>query len=271
MRCSFELDRNDPIYFAGERIKGRALLTTKSTLSFYQIFILFVGEGKVRFRACDKGESAHVVFRGRQIFVDTQTNVIQSRTLPAGTHTVSFDISVPSDCPTSVVTEFGKIWYEIKLCILKVGAHNIHKFKKPLTVLQPSNLNMRPELLIPLIQEDIQDFCCWRCVSGSVLLTLTIPFGGYAPGQKIPFKLEVDNQSSRRDLVGMKMRLKQIFKLKANDPKHYSYKVEHFVAESYQKAKVLRLSKRIIEGTLTIPPVPPSSRNNNDIISAPFH
>ncbi|XP_016953695.1 arrestin domain-containing protein 17 [Drosophila biarmipes] len=269
MRCSFEFDRSDPIYFSGETISGRAVLTTKSELSVNEIFLLFVGEGKVRFQDVrELSLTGHEVFRGRQTYLSTRTNVNESGTLPAGTHTFPFSTFLPPDCPSSVVSEYGKIWYEIELCI-GLPDRQSKIFKKPLTVLQTYNLNMSPLLLIPLVHEDIKHFCCWHCRSGPVLSTLTIPFGGYAPGQKVRFNLEVDNQSSRRDLVGMEMRLKQVYKLQAQTPALHSYEEEHIVAHSYQKAKVLRLSKREIEGTLTIPAVPPSSRESN-IVSVSY-
>ncbi|XP_017081823.2 arrestin domain-containing protein 3-like [Drosophila eugracilis] len=262
MRCSFEFDRSDPVYYSGETISGCVNLTTKKEYIVNEIFIIFEGQGKVRWQ--DQRElslTGQEIFRGTQTYLDTRINVLGSGTLPVGTHTYPFSITLPVDCPSSIVMEFGKIWYEIKVCIdHQEPKHKV--FKKPLTVLQMYNLNMSPQLLIPLVHEDYKHFCCWHCRSGPVLSTLTIPFGGYAPGQNIRFILEVDNKSSSRDLVGMYMQLKQTYKLQAQNPEYLAVEKGHILAQNYQKAKVLRLSKKTIEGSLAIPAVPPTSLND---------
>jgi len=116
------------------------------------------------------------------------------------------------------------------------------------------------------MREDIKHFCCWPCRSGPVLSTLTIPFGGYAPGQKIHFILEIDNQSSGYDLEGIEVKLKQIYTFQAQTPRHKTREKEHSLSQSCQEERVLRLSKRIINYTLAIPSVPPSTRTEGHII-----
>jgi len=116
------------------------------------------------------------------------------------------------------------------------------------------------------MREDIKHFCCWPCRSGPVLSTLTIPFGGYAPGQKIHFTLEIDNQSSGYDLEGIEVKLKQIYTFQAQTPRHKTREKEHSLSQSCQEERVLRLSKRIISYTLAIPSVPPSTRTEGHII-----
>ncbi|XP_001953283.3 arrestin domain-containing protein 3 [Drosophila ananassae] len=255
--CTFEFDRRDPIYYSGETINGRAILNTTSTKSVNEVYILFEGEAKVRWDE-RKSKTYHgrtryytEYYRGRHTYQSSKTTVFGSGDMAPGTYTYNFSIPLPLECPSSMVTK-----YQWKF-------NNI--FKQPLTVLQTYNLNMNPELLIPVVREDIKYFCCWPCRSGPVLSTLTIPFGGYAPGQKIHFTLEIDNQSSRSDLDGIEVCLKQNYKVTADSPYHKSRDKEHRLNESNQVERVLRNSKKVINGTLDIPAVPPSSRNDGII------
>ncbi|KAH8304953.1 hypothetical protein KR018_011661 [Drosophila ironensis] len=269
-QCTFHFDRPQPIYYSGETINGRAVLTTSSPKSVNEVYIQFEGEAKVRWSErrtrTRNGQREHYSehFRGKETYLSTRTNVFGSGELPPGTHTYSFAISLPLECPSSVVMQYGKISYEISVVIDRQWRFN-NKFTQPLTVLQTYNLNMSPQLLMPLVREDIKHFCCWPCRSGPVLSTLTIPFGGYAPGQKIRFTLEIDNQSSGNDLDGISVCLKQKYKFRAQTPHHKTREEEHRLNETFKGERVLRLSKRIIDGILDIPAVPPSSRNQGII------
>lgn len=113
---------------------------------------------------------------------------------------------------------------------------------------------------IPIKNEDIKYFCCWPCSSGPVMSTLIIPFGGYAPGQAIKYKLEIDNQSTGYDLEdGVELKLKQVYKFVAQTPHHKTRYHTNTLAHTEQGMQCLRLSKRLIEGALVILPVPPTS------------
>ncbi|KAH8369146.1 hypothetical protein KR009_002747 [Drosophila setifemur] len=272
--CSFELDRPEPIYYSGETITGRATLTTTENKSVNEVYILFEGEAKVRWEErrtrTQNGKTHHYTeyFRGKHTYLNTRTNVFGSGELPAGTHTYTFCIALPLECPSSVVQKYGKITYEISVVIDRQWRFN-NIFKQPLTVLQTYNLNMSPELLVPLVLEETKYFCCWPCSSGPVLTTLTIPFGGYAPGQKIRFTLEIDNQSSGYDLDGIEVCLKQTYVFRAESPHHKTREKVYRLNETGHGEQVLRLSKRVINGILAIPAVPPSSRNSG-IISVSY-
>ncbi|KAH8280918.1 hypothetical protein KR054_004485 [Drosophila jambulina] len=273
--CLFELDRPEPIYYSGETINGRAVLTTTSEKNVNEVYILFEGEAKVRWderkTRTQNGKTHHYTeyYRGKQTYLNTKTTVFGAGTLPPGTHTYTFCIPLPLECPSSVVQKYGKICYEISVIIDRQWNFN-NVFKQPLTVLQTYNLNMSPQLLMPLVREDIKYFCCWPCSSGPVLSTLTIPFGGYAPGQKIHFNLEIDNQSTGYDLDGIDVRLKQTYKFRAQTPHYKEREKEVTLNQSCQGEQVLRLSKKIINGSLAIPPVPPSSRNDGGIITVSY-
>ncbi|XP_034116067.2 arrestin domain-containing protein 3 [Drosophila albomicans] len=268
--CVFEFDRPNPIYYSGETINGRISLRTTSSKSVNAVYILFEGEAKVRWEerrtrtVNGKSQSYTEHFRGHESYLNTRTNVFGEGELPPGTHTYTFCIPLPLECPTSCVEKYGKISYEVQLVLDRSWRFN-NVFKQPITVLQTYNLNMYSDLLLPLKNEDIKYFCCWPCSSGPVISTLIIPFGGYAPGQKINYTLHIDNRSVGYDLEGIEISLRQKYEFKASTP-HHKYK-EHTntLATEFQAERVLRLSKREINATLVIPPVPPTSRTSRII------
>lgn len=123
---------------------------------------------------------------------------------------------------------------------------------------------------IPLKAEDIKYFCCWPCSSGPVISTLTVPFGGYAPGQRIHYTLHIDNQSHGYDLEGIEIYLVQTYEFRATSPHYKSKTKKNTLSQEYMAEKVNRLSKRLINASLVIPAVPPSSRIQR-IINVSYH
>lgn len=266
--CIFEFDRPQPVYYSGEIINGRINLHTTSQKSVREVYILFVGEAKVRWeesrtRSRDgKTEHYNEYYRADETYLHSKTCVHGDGTLQPGTYTYTFCIPLPLECPTSCVEKYGKIAYELSLVLNRPYRFD-NVFKKPLTVLYQVNLNMQPELLIPIKSEDIKYFCCWPCSSGPVISTLTIPFGGYAPGQRIKYQLEIDNQSTGYDLAdGIELKLTQIYSFEAHTPHRKTRYHSNTLALTEQGMQCLRLSKRLIDGTLLIPPVPPTSNRN---------
>ncbi|XP_062124372.1 arrestin domain-containing protein 3-like [Drosophila sulfurigaster albostrigata] len=264
--CVFEFDRPVPIYYSGETINGRISLTTTSAKSVNVVYILFEGQGKVHWeKRRSSGKNSYTEhFRSFESYFNSRTNVFGEGELPPGTHTYTFCIPLPLECPTSCVERYGKISYEVSLVVDRPWRFN-NVFKRPITVLQTYNLNMYADLLLPLKNEDVKYLCCWPCSAGPIISTLTIPFGGYAPGQKINYTLCIDNQSNGNDLEGIKITLLQKYIFRATSPRQKFKEHINALATESQDQRVLRLSKREINASLLIPPVPPSSRSNGII------
>ncbi|KAH8420951.1 hypothetical protein KR222_011089 [Zaprionus bogoriensis] len=273
--CVFEFDRRDPIYYSGETINGRVVLSTTSNKSVNAVYIHFVGEAKVRWEEHrtrtrnGKSESYYEYFRGSETYLSSRTDVFGEGELPAGTHVYTFCIPLPLECPTSCVEKYGKVYYEVSLTLDRSWRFD-NVFKQPITVLQTYNLNMYPDMLIPVKAEDIKYFCCWPCSSGPVISTLTIPFGGYAPGQRIHYSLHIDNQSHGYDLEGIDIFLIQIYDFRAITPHSKVKTKKNVLSQEFNGERVRRLSKRLINASLVIPAVPPSSRIHR-LISVTYH
>ncbi|XP_037947357.1 arrestin domain-containing protein 3 [Teleopsis dalmanni] len=273
--CVFEFDRPDPVYYSGETINGRIQLHTTTVKSVKEVYILFKGEASVRWeerrsrRSNNRTEHYTEYFRANESYLNTRTRVFPPGELPPGTHTYTFCIPLPPACPTSCTEKYGHISYEISLVLNRPFRFD-NVFKQPLTVLKQFDLNYFPDALIPLKSEDIKYFCCWPCSSGPLISVLTLPFGGYAPGQSIKYKLEIDNQSSGYDLDGIELQLKQVYTFIAHSPRYKTREHTNTLTEDTQANRCLRFSKRVIEGSLVIPPVPPTMTDGG-IISVRYY
>ncbi|KAL7729099.1 hypothetical protein ACLKA6_019920 [Drosophila palustris] len=201
------------------------------------------------------------MIRSSKTYVNTRTDIQCGRELLAGTHIYTFSIPLPPVCPTTCTKKYGRVTNEIALVIERSSKFH-HVFKKALTVIQAYNLNTYPELLIPIQSEDIKYFCCWPWPSGPVILTLTIPFGGYAPGQRINYSLHIDNQAFGNDLKSVRLCLMQIYEFRALSQPQKLRTIKNTLDSDLHTEIVRRLSKRLIKGKLDIPTVPPSSIKN---------
>lgn len=71
--------------------------------------------------------------------------------LPAGNHTMPFELPVPSDLPSSFEGTHGYVRYWLE-CILDVVGHPEHTTKKAFTVISKYNLNTDPVASVGSLQ-----------------------------------------------------------------------------------------------------------------------
>ena len=103
--------------------------------------IIFLGESKVKWE--ERGSKSSTTFRGHELYIEDKSLVYGEGILPAGTHTYTFNIILPTECPTSMEAKYGGVRYEIILKLNRTfGFDNV--FKQQITVLQSVDLNLNP-------------------------------------------------------------------------------------------------------------------------------
>ncbi|XP_064545620.1 arrestin domain-containing protein 2-like [Drosophila montana] len=259
--CEFKFDRANAIFYSGEIVTGRIVLKTSSIKSVNRIYILFLGLAKVIFEEQRSDTTSgnevryeRVTSHATEMYVKSHTNVYEKGRLPDGTHTFPFSIPLPLECPTSCVGKYGKISYELSLVMERFLRYN-NVFIRPLTVLQTYNLNLHPEMSMPIEHEAIRKLCCWPFRSGPINLHLAIPFSGYAAGQTINYKVHIDNMSNR-DVKGFSMTLIQIYEFRI---RHERRIVSSYYRGEFEPEVVAPEHKRTIKGHYIIPSLPPTS------------
>ena len=140
-----------------------------------------------------------VLYEGKEVYINTKTYLFgsdggDSIEVQAGTHRYEFECQLPPFIPASFVAKRGQIRYHIETS-LDVPWGFDKEFKFPFTVIRVEDLNLLSLLKLPSRGEEIRKFCCLFCESDILMMTVTIPFSGYVPGQRIPITVDYENKS----------------------------------------------------------------------------
>jgi hypothetical protein len=156
-----------------------------------------------------------VHYHGEEIYLNSRTYLMghQGRSaeqIPAGIHRFTFETILPQTIPGSFEGTFGNIRYNVEAC-LDIPWRFDKEFKVQFTVVRKDDLNQFPELRIPCKNEQMKRFCCLFCESDPLMVTVTIPCGGFTPGSTIPIMIEYMNKSNVQ-VERTKINLKRIIK-----------------------------------------------------------
>ncbi|KAI8129630.1 Arrestin domain-containing protein 3 [Lucilia cuprina] len=268
--CEFQLNNPNAVYHSGDTVSGVIVLKTTSTKDVRDISIIFCGEGKVswseteRRRKSDGTYTNHTVqFRSNELYVNNRTVVHGQGTLPAGTHTYTFQIVLPLQCPTSCEGRWGHIRYELRLKLDR-PLHFDNEFSKPLSVIKTLDLNLNPVFRIPIQNEDIFSSGCCSCSGGSINTKLTVPFGGYAIGQSVRYSIYIQNQTMD-DINGYSVEFIRKMSFTAHTPHHKTREDKTILQTKSYNKQCLRLTTCIFDGNINIVSTPPTTEGDGII------
>lgn len=166
----------------------------------------------------------------------------------AGEYVYPFEFELPSNIAYSTEGKYGEIYYGIKV-ILNIPQELDKEMKLPLTVIRYEDLNMMPLLKYPK-REEISKTFCWFfvCCLGSspLVMTASIPYTGFVPGQKIPIAIELNNQS-HVDIRSTKITLKGLHLFNFDYPstsKHVEkYRLDYKLVSGVKSGKCVKLEE----------------------------
>lgn len=158
-------------------------------------------------------ETQEVPYEGKNVYISNKMSLFgspngQPMELPNGLHKYDFQFPLPALIPPSFEGSYGNIRYRIE-AELDVPWGFDKEYKLQFTVVRRDELNSQPELKIPIQLEEVTKFCCWCCKSDPLLMTVTVPFGGFVPGQDIPIKVSYINKSDV-NIIATQFRLHRI-------------------------------------------------------------
>lgn len=156
-----------------------------------------VGQGDNR-----RTETRTIHYEGTEVYMNARTYLFGSQggsstQMQSGTYRYTFDCLLPPRIPASFEGSYGGIRYYIEAC-LDIPWRFGKECRVAFTVVRKDNLNDYPALAMPCKQEEFSQFCCLFCQSDPLLMTATIPFSGFTPGQTIPVMVSYDNKSNVR-------------------------------------------------------------------------
>lgn len=171
----------------------------------------------------------------------------------AGEWIYPFEFELPSNIPYSIEGKYGEIYYGIKV-ILNVPQELDKELKLPLTIIRYEDLNTMPLLKYPKQEETSKTFCyVFICCLGSspLVMTASIPFSGFVPGQKIPITVELNNRS-HVSVRSTKITLKGVHKFNFDYPSTSTivekYRLDYKLAAGVKSGTYVKL-----EETLKVP------------------
>lgn len=134
----------------------------------------------------------------------------QSSEMQPGVYRYTFETLLPSMLPASFEGAHGDIRYNVEAC-LDIPWRFDKEYKLPFHVVRNDDLNAFPDLKIPFRNEQLKTFCCLFCKSEPLIITVTIPCGGFTPGSSIPITIEYINKSDV-EIDSTKINLKRTVK-----------------------------------------------------------
>lgn len=159
---------------------------------------------ETRTRTTGSGKNRHtttytVHFEGKEVYLNSKTYLFgahgsEARTIEPGIHRYNFACQLPDRLPYSMSAIHGQIEYCVE-AVLDIPWRFDKECKMPFTVARIDDLNFYRDLQVGQKLEEIKTFCCLFCQSGPLLFSVSIPYSGFAGGQKIPIRVEYSNKS----------------------------------------------------------------------------
>lgn len=215
-----------------------------------------VGSGKNR-----RTQHYSVSYDGNETFLNSKTYLFgfsgaEATMVQPGVHSYNFAVELPLLLPETLAASCGSISYSVE-AILDIPWRFDKEIQTYFTVVRHDNLNDYPELRMAQKMEEIKTFCCIFCQSGPCMITVKIPYGGYAAGQSIPVKIEYCNQSNV-DVERTKIKLKRFTNFTSSTPETKTKSVKEVVVETFAEG-VKQGMKNTLECSLLLPSILTSS------------
>lgn len=171
-----------------------------------------------------------------------------SMEVDAGEWVYPFEYELPGNIAYSTEGKYGEIYYGIKV-VLNIPQEMDKEIKLPLTIVRYEDLNTLPLLKYPKREEASKTFCWFFiCCLGSspLVMSVSIPYSGFVPGQKIPVTIEMNNQS-HVEVKSTKITLKGLHKFNFDYPstsKHVEkYRLDYKLASGVKAGKFVKLEE----------------------------
>ncbi|XP_069695121.1 arrestin domain-containing protein 17-like [Periplaneta americana] len=187
--------------------------------------------------------------------------------LPAGDLCYPFATHLPPNLPSSFEGEHGHIRYTVKATLDRPWKFD-QEAKAAFTVISPLDLNTHQTAKEPVKKEVSKHFgfCCWK--SGPLTMTLSLPVGGYVPGQDIPITVDIENGSDV-PIREVKCTLRKLLTFTVTNPNKSTKKDKITIGELVLGSVEPHATNNWTE-ILKVPPLPPSNLNNCSIIDLDY-
>ncbi|XP_043478998.1 arrestin domain-containing protein 17-like isoform X1 [Leptopilina heterotoma] len=197
----FKIIFDNPVqtYKPGETVSGKILLDLDSNKKCRGMKVKISGKAFTRWIQPSGNGSKQI--RGHETYFSSKFYVVGGQSdemeLTEGEHIFLFEYVLPTNLPTSyelkLVNNEAHVRYIVKAIIDRPWKFD-NETEAPFTVVTEYDLNTDPIARGQVFIEETKTFGIFSS-SPPLIVTLSLPFRGYVPGQIIPITVNVDNQS----------------------------------------------------------------------------
>ncbi|KAH8280915.1 hypothetical protein KR054_004488 [Drosophila jambulina] len=224
-------------------------------------------------RTDSNNKSTFESYNGYEKYLSSKVYLLGSETssemsLEPGVRTYNFACQIPIHCPSSFEGTHGRIRYMVDVNIIQPRKYD-SIFTRPFTVVQVMDMQTYQSVSqVPVQARSEKTFGVWPFRSSPLSLELTLPQTGFVPGQTVPLKVLVGNESSIRVhemKVGLAMMITYISDLSSGTNS------ERISVAKLKADGVMRNSRKMYEFQLIIPSTPPTSMHLCRIIKIGYN
>ncbi|XP_017104237.2 arrestin domain-containing protein 2 [Drosophila bipectinata] len=251
------------VFYAGQTISGQVTISTDKVYQIKAIRLKIKGYAETHWtesKTDSNNKSTSESYNGFEKYLSSKVYLMGSSTsnemsLTPGTYTFNFAREIPLHCPSSFEGTHGRIRYAVDVNMVQPWKYDSH-FARPFTVVQVMNLHTYESVSkIPVMAKSEKTFGVWPFRSDPLSLELTLPQNGFVPGQVVPVRVLVGNES--------KIKVHELKVSLAMMITYYSDLSSGTNSERWSVVKmksdgVMRNSRRLYDFQLLVPSTPPT-------------
>lgn len=191
------LDPELPVYVPGQAVNGYLKVSCHEEVSCRNITVTIKGQSKVHWS--EKSGKSRRHYRAEELYfrhpVLVWSGEASGNNMSPGSFKFPFSFILPRDIPSSFMSHFGKVVYQVKAeADLPWNFDKSHKVFFSVNFMY--DLNMDPLATIPMVIQKEDTLCCCCCAQGPIEMNMRAQRSGYVPGENIVVNGDVVNNSS---------------------------------------------------------------------------
>ncbi|XP_034178625.2 arrestin domain-containing protein 17 isoform X1 [Osmia lignaria lignaria] len=255
-RIDIVFDHPQQVYYSGQHISGNVHLDLDEPVNALGIRLKCKGEAQVYFT--DRSAGIRRKFSAFENYLHVETYLVgdgkEKSMITGGVY--PFSLTLPENLPCSFEGRYGRVRYSIRALL---DVTTIYRFSTniiPFTVAPILDLNRDPLAPLPI---SIQQSKVYMGQTEALSISMILPVHGYVPGQTIPIRINMDNQSTVA-LKKIRIVLKKVVTYHSTEK---SRKHKEIVVEVEQPVS---RNSDTYDVTFDVPAVPPTGMIHCNIV-----
>ncbi|KAL8581114.1 hypothetical protein ACOMHN_033562 [Nucella lapillus] len=191
-----------------------------------------------------------------------EPNASYGEVMPAGHHSLAFDIQVPQQLPGSFEGRYGFVRHWLECVVDRPGSSDMAT-KRALSVISHCDLNKDPVASKSIHHREEVILCCGCVKPDHYDVSYELPYRGYVPGETMFPDLRLRNFT--RNVIHVSVKLQMITTYRAKTRRKITTKVAAEDKKSVHRGEVTKW-----EPSLQVPALPPSGLGGCYIIDVRF-